>query len=40
MTELNRRTMLSGTALASAAIALGPVTLNAPARASAPAAGK
>src|SRR5216683_1709368 len=40
MTELNRRTMLSGAALAGAAITLGPIALNAPARASAPAAGK
>ena len=40
MTELNRRTVLSGAALAGAAIALGPVALNTTARASAPAAGK
>jgi glyoxylase-like metal-dependent hydrolase (beta-lactamase superfamily II) len=40
MTELTRRTLLSGAAAASAAIALGPVALNAPARASTPAAGK
>ena len=40
MTELNRRTLLSGAALAGAAITLGPIALNAPARASAPAAGK
>lgn len=40
MTELNRRTMLSGAALAGAAITLGPIALNAPARASVPAAGK
>ncbi|HXM31301.1 MAG TPA: hypothetical protein VN919_03975, partial [Xanthobacteraceae bacterium] len=41
MTELNRRTVLSGAALAGAAIALGPIALkNTSARASAPAAGK
>jgi glyoxylase-like metal-dependent hydrolase (beta-lactamase superfamily II) len=40
MTELTRRTVLSGAALAGAAITLGPVVLNAPACASTPAAGK
>ncbi len=40
MTEFTRRTLLSGAAAASAAIALGPVALNAPARASTPVAGK
>lgn len=40
MNQITRRSMLSGVTAASAAIALGPVVLNAPARASAPAAGK
>lgn len=40
MNQITRRSMLSGAAVASAAIALGPIALNTSARASAPAAGK
>ena len=40
MIDLTRRTVLSGAAATSAAIALAPAVLNTPARAAAPAAGK